>query len=76
VDYINLFSWTIYYSIKGSWSRSGYAYKPSYDIIIQAMNGCPQLVRGPPVKASFALTDIFTAYNAVSNILTIYTGYR
>jgi len=31
---------------------------------------------GPPVKASFALTDISTAYNAVSNILTIYAGYR
>lgn len=30
---------------KDFWSRSRYAYKPSYDIIIRTINGCPQLVR-------------------------------
>ena len=65
----------IYCSIKGFWSRSRYASRPSYDIIIQGMSGLMSTTGEegrPPIRVSFALADIFTAYNAVANILAMY----
>jgi len=62
----------IYCSIKGFGSRSPYALKPAYDIIIQAMSGLMTTTGEegrPPIRVSFALFDVITGLIASIHIL-------
>ncbi len=70
----------IYCSIKGFGTGSTpYRDLPAYDIIIQAMSGLMASTGEegrPPVRVSFALFDVMTAYMAALNILAALLAKR
>jgi formyl-CoA transferase len=64
----------IYCAIRGFGSDSVYKDKPAYDLLIQAMSGFMTTTgseNDPPVRASFALFDVFTGMMSVVAILTM-----
>ncbi len=82
VDYESILrvnSKIIYCSIKGFGTRSPYAMKPAYDIIIQAMSGLMATTGEegrPPVRVSFALFDVITGLIASIHILATLLANR
>ncbi|RLG83973.1 MAG: CoA transferase, partial [Thermoprotei archaeon] len=70
----------VYVSIKGFGSRSPYASKPAYDIVIQGMSGLMATTGEegrPPVRVSFALFDVITGLlAAVYTLAALRSGER
>jgi len=63
----------IYCSIRGFGSKSPYEHKPAYDVIIQGMSGFMMTTGeegGPPIRAAFALFDMFAGLYAAISILS------
>jgi formyl-CoA transferase len=63
----------IYCSIRGFGSESPYELKPAYDVIIQGMSGFMMATGeegGPPIRAAFALFDMFAGLYAAISILS------
>jgi len=62
----------VYVSIKGFGSRSPYASRPAYDILIQGMSGLMMSTGEegrPPVRVAFALFDVITGLLAATYLL-------
>ncbi len=82
VDYETLLKYNpriVYCSIKGFGTKSPYALKPAYDIVIQAMSGLMATTGEegrPPVRVSFALFDVITGLLAATTILAALLSNR